>query len=473
MEIAAGHPSLYFLTMTGDGATPDYMSVPREGHFAAIVASSLDAIVSKDLDGRVQSWNSSAERIFGWAATDMIGNSIRTLIPADRQHEEDDILGRIRRGEIVPKFETLRQHRDGRLVPVAITVSPILDEGGRIVGASKIANDISETVAMRERLYQSELEFRTLADNISQLAWMADREGSIFWYNKRWFDFTGTSLQEMQGWGWRAVHHPDHVDRVVEKISCCFANGEAWEDVFPLRGADGEYRWFLSRAEPIRADDGSISRWFGTNTDVTKQREDEQRIEMLMGEVSHRAKNMMAVIQAIVSRTADKHFAEGFTVRLQALAANQDLLVRRNWTGAPIGALISSQLASVADLIGSRIHLVGDMDLVLLPAAAETIGLAIHELATNALKYGAISSDAGEIGVSWVVVEDGSEGPRLRISWVETGGPPVTPPSRRGFGTMMFEHSPRIALSATVTTDYLSEGFRWTADAPAGRVLVD
>lgn len=459
--------------MTGDGATPDYMSVPREGHFAAIVASSLDAIVSKDLDGRVQSWNSSAERIFGWTATDMIGNSVRTLIPADRQHEEDVILGRIRRGEIVPKFETLRQHRDGRLVPVAITVSPIHDDAGRIVGASKIANDISETVAMRERLYQSELEFRTLADNISQLAWMADREGSIFWYNKRWFDFTGTSLPEMEGWGWRAVHHPDHVDRVVEKISCCFANGEAWEDLFPLRGADGEYRWFLSRAEPIRADDGSISRWFGTNTDVTKQREDEQRIEMLMGEISHRAKNMMAVIQAIVSRTADKQFAEGFTVRLQALAANQDLLVRRNWTGAPIGALISSQLASVADLIGSRIRLDGDIDLVLLPSAAETIGLAIHELATNSLKYGAISSDAGEISVSWAVVGDGSEGPRLRLSWVETGGPPVTPPSRRGFGTMMFEHSPRIALSATVITEYLSEGFHWAVEAPVGRVLVD
>jgi len=201
--------------------------------------------------------------------------------------------------------------------------------------------------------------------------------------------------------------------------------------LFPLRGANGEYRWFLSRAEPIRADDGSISRWFGTNTDVTRQREDEQRIEMLMGEVSHRAKNMMAVIQAIVSRTTDKQFAEGFTVRLQALAANQDLLVRRNWTGAPIGALISSQLASVADLIGSRIRLDGDMDLVLLPAAAETIGLAIHELATNALKYGAISSDADEISVSWAVVGDGSEGPRLRLSWVETGGPPVTPPSPR------------------------------------------
>ena len=188
---------------------------------------------------------------------------------------------------------------------------------------------------------------------------------------------------------------------------------------------------------------------------------------------STRAKKMMAVIQAIVNRTADKQFSEGFTVRLQALAANQDLLVRRNWAGARMGALISSKLAGVADLIGSKIHLDRDMDLVLLSAAAEAIGLAIHALATNALKYGAISSETGEITVSWAVVGDGYAGARLRLSWIETGGPPVTPPFRRGFGTMMFEHSPRIALGATVTTDYLSEGFCWTIEAPVGRVLVD
>ena len=188
---------------------------------------------------------------------------------------------------------------------------------------------------------------------------------------------------------------------------------------------------------------------------------------------STRAKKMMAVIQAIVNRTADKQFSEGFTVRLQALAANQDLLVRRNWAGARIGALISSKLAGVADLIGSKIHLDGNMDLVLLSAAAEAIGLAIHELATNALNYGAISSETGEITVSWAVVGDGYAGARLLLSWIETGGPPVTPPFRRGFGTMMFEHSPRIALGATVTTDYLSEGFCWTIEAPVGRVLVD
>lgn len=122
-----------------------------------------------------------------------------------------------------------------------------------------------------EALRASETRFRELADNISQFAWTADRAGWIYWYNKRWFDYTGTTIEEMEGWGWQKVHHPDHVDRVVHKIRQSFEQGTPWEDTFPLRGRDGDYRWFLSRALPIRDKAGRIIRWFGTNTDVTEQ----------------------------------------------------------------------------------------------------------------------------------------------------------------------------------------------------------
>ncbi len=125
-------------------------------------------------------------------------------------------------------------------------------------------------------LREGEERFRTLANNISQLAWMADEKGWIFWYNERWFDYTGTTLEEMAGWGWEKVHHPDHRQRVVDKISHCFRTGEIWEDTFPLRSRDGAYRWFLSRAVPIRDPNGSILRWFGTNTDITERREAEK-----------------------------------------------------------------------------------------------------------------------------------------------------------------------------------------------------
>ncbi len=115
---------------------------------------------------------------------------------------------------------------------------------------------------------------------------MADATGSIFWYNKRWFDFTGTTLEEMKGWGWRKVHHPDHVERVVAKISDCFETGKVWEDTFPLRGRDGTYRWFLSRAMPIRDETGKVVRWFGTNTDITGHLEEAERNAQLATIVS-------------------------------------------------------------------------------------------------------------------------------------------------------------------------------------------
>jgi diguanylate cyclase (GGDEF)-like protein/PAS domain S-box-containing protein len=129
--------------------------------------------------------------------------------------------------------------------------------------------DFAERDLAEKALLEDENRFRTLANNISQLAWMADEKGSIFWYNDRWFDYTGTTLEDMVGWGWKKVHHPDHVRRVVDSISRCFQAGEAWEDTFPLRDQDGNYRWFLSRAIPIRDSQGKVSRWFGTNTDIS------------------------------------------------------------------------------------------------------------------------------------------------------------------------------------------------------------
>lgn len=121
-------------------------------------------------------------------------------------------------------------------------------------------------IALRE----SEEKFRTLADNISQLAWMADAEGWIFWYNQRWFEYTGETM-DMLGWGWTKVHHPDHIDRVTEHFKQSLISGEMWEDTFPIKRKDGVYRWFLSRALPIRGENNNIIRWFGTNTDITDQ----------------------------------------------------------------------------------------------------------------------------------------------------------------------------------------------------------
>src|SRR5262245_13779294 len=144
-----------------------------------------------------------------------------------------------------------------------------------------------------------EQQFRILANSISQLAWMADRDGYHFWYNDRWFEYTGTTMEDMQGWGWRKIHHPDEIERVVEHFKAALTTGQPWEDTFPLRSKTGEYRWFLSRALPIFDSDGKVVRWFGTNTDITEQRELEQRLRESHDELGRRvADRTMELSQA-------------------------------------------------------------------------------------------------------------------------------------------------------------------------------
>lgn len=167
---------------------------------------------------------------------------------------------------------------------------PVCLPNGEVIGVGVSVMDVTELVQAQQELRKSEARFRTLADNISQFAWITDEHGWIEWYNQRWFDYTGTTLAEMQGWGWQQVHHPDYVDRVMKKVSRCFETGEIWEDTFPLRGRDGEYRWFLSRAIPIRDEQGRVLRWFGTNTDITEQKQAEvalQTSEQMLRQLSN------------------------------------------------------------------------------------------------------------------------------------------------------------------------------------------
>ncbi len=247
-------------------------------YLSAIVESSDDAIVSKNLNGIITSWNQGAERIFGYSAAEAVGRPVTMLIPREQLSEEDDILARLRRGERIDHFETVRLTKDGRRLSISLTVSPIRNREGEIIGASKIARDITSRKQAEEAVLESQDRFRTLADNIAQLAWMADASGSVFWYNQRWFDYTGTTLEEMRGWQWQQVHHPEYVQAVAEKYRRHVESGQSWEDTFPLRGKDGQYRWFLSRAVPIRDGSGRIVRWFGTNTDITDWKETQEAL---------------------------------------------------------------------------------------------------------------------------------------------------------------------------------------------------
>jgi PAS domain S-box-containing protein len=299
-------------------------------YLASIVESSDDAILSKDLNGIITSWNTGAERLFGYTFEEAVGKPITILIPPDRQDEEPAILERIRRGERVDHYETIRRRKHGSLLDISLTVSPVRNAQGKIIGASKIARDITE----RKR-----------------------REAQI--------------------------------------------------------------------------------------TTLTR-------------EADHRAKNLLALVQATVRLSqADtpeeiKREIEG---RIQALASVVALFAETRWMGAELNALVVQELAPYCghEAISCRIE---GPKLVLEPNTAEAVAMTLHELTTNAAKYGALSVATGRVRVEWSRAADG----RLVLRWTETGGPLVKLPSHQGFGTELMEAMIRRQLRGEIRFDWREEG---------------
>ncbi len=431
-----------------------------------------------------------------------------------------------------------------------------------------VCRDISKQKANAELMAASTVRFRALANSIPQLAWMADASGHIYWYNDRWFDYTGTTLEEMKGWGWLSVHHPDHAVRVKEKLAESFRTGEAWEDTFPLRGKEGAYRWFLSRANPVRDTDGQVSLWCGTNTDITNELTYRQRLErkvrlielsheaflvrdqddkielwnsgcidlfgysreeaigaqcddllktefpggkleieralkencawsgellhhakdgsrvwvesrqqllnsggkcvviecdrdtterrtadeirrLLIGELSHRVNNSLAVVQAIATQTGRRatnvsQFLQDFGGRIEAMSAAHNLLNDANWSGVELQTIIESQpLLRFGSDRSVCIH--GEAA----PLSAKTamhLVLVLHELATNAQKYGSLSAPGGRLEISWRNLP--GEVGKIEMVWRELGGPIVQAPQSKGFGLSLIERSKSLPFLA-------------------------
>ena len=305
--------------------------------FAAIVEFSDDAIISKDLNGIITLWNPGAERIFGYSAEEVIGKPVTILIPLERQDEEPGILERIRRGERIDHYETIRLHKDGSYIDISLTVSPIKNAEGIVTGASKIARDITE------------------------------------------------------------------------------------------------------------------------------RKRNEEQIATLAREAEHRAKNVLAVVQAIVrlsQATTPEGLKEAIEGRIRALANVHTLFVQSRWIGAELRSLIKEELAPYSRG-GAQTSIEGPK-VLLAQDAAQTIAMAVHELATNAAKYGALSRDEGHIDVTWSRSVDGE----LVIRWAETGGPHVYTPSQGGFGTRVLDTMVR-AINGKVQFNWRSEGVEFSIALPA------
>ena len=261
--------------------------VDREAHLRRVINNQLGLVGVIGRDGKLLEVDDDSMRIAGVTRDDVIGKHFAecawwTYDPAIAQKMRDAMekgfAGEVVRFD-VPLYAAGLGGTDQRLM-IDFMMAPVFDKNGEVEYLIPSGVDISDRARAEEALRKSESRFRDLADNMSQFSWMADEKGLVFWYNKRWFEYTGTTLEEMQGWGWMKVQHPDHVDRVVKHIQHSWDTGEVWEDTFPLRSKEGDYRWFLSRAVPIRDQAGNILRWFGTNTDITERKESEQVIKL-------------------------------------------------------------------------------------------------------------------------------------------------------------------------------------------------
>ncbi|MES1202592.1 MAG: HWE histidine kinase domain-containing protein [Pseudomonadota bacterium] len=315
------------------------------------------------------------------------------------------------------------------------------------------------SAAYEARLGESEEDFRTMANFLPHMAWMADPDGRIYWYSQRWYDYTGLTAKDAAN----SAVHPEHYERIATRFLEHIRNGEVWEDVIPIRGMDGEYRWFLSRAMPRRDGAGRITRWFGANTDITERLEAQERQALLTREIDHRAKNALAVVQAVVrlSRADDPStFQAAVEGRIAALARSHALLAQSRWQGVDLEMLLREELAPFA---GSGRVLVAGPTYILFPETAQTMALVLHELATNAAKHGALSQTEGALHVAWSIDQAGG----LSFNWTETLAAPVAPPTRTGFGTSLFAQSIERHLGGTYSTDLKSTGLVCTLSIPS------
>jgi PAS domain S-box-containing protein len=267
---------------------------------------------------------------------------------------------------------------------------------------------------------------------------------------------------------------PGERERLGEAAREALSRGERFvEFEFRYVIPDQPLKWLLMRAEVALDPQGMPTRAVGVIMDITERKRTEEHIQLLMREVNHRSKNLLAVVQSVASQTASRceptDFVQRFGERLQGLSASHDLLVRNTWRGVGLAELILSQLSHFRDLIGQRIMLDGPA-LHLKASAAQSLGMALHELATNAGKYGSLTGGKGRLDISWRLAERNGA-LILSILWQESGGPPVKTPRRRGFGTLLVTDVTRAALEAEITLELQPEGLIWRLEAPVAHVL--
>lgn len=367
--------------------------------------------------------------------------------------------------------QELALQRRGKLEPVWMDLdySPVLDESGTPAGVIAIVVETTAKVLAQRQLRESERRLRAFVNATSDVIYRMSPD----WTEMLHLD--GRSLLvsadgPMQNWMDVYLYAEDR-PRVLAAIAQSIATREPFQQEHRVHQADGSIGWVASRAVPLAGEDGEVVEWFGAATDITEQRRTNEHLRLVVNELNHRVKNTLAMVQAIAMRTfrAAPDLAaaqEQFAARLVALAQANDLLTGERWAGASLHQAIE-QAVRPHQHEPARCRITG-ADVRISPKTALALALAMHELATNAVKYGAWANEHGVVAIDWIV-----DAGTLRLEWREAGGPPVVPPERRGFGSRLIERGLASELGGAVRLYFDQGGVRCTVEAPLAAVTVE
>jgi PAS domain S-box-containing protein len=415
----------------------------RTAQFEMLLNQAPLGVYLVDADFRIREVNPVALPVFGDVPGGVVGRDfdevIRVLLDKARADEIVRILRHtLETGEpyIIPEYAIFRIDR-GVTEYYEWQLDRILLPDGRF-GVVCYFRDIAEQVQARLAIAESEKRFRTLADSAPALIWVNGPHGCEY-VNRGYLDFLGIDAEDVRGHGWEQFIHPEDREDHVNAYRRALEARALFDAEFRFRRHDGEYRWMRSVGEPRLGSNGEFLGYAGLSLDITERKQAEQTQQLLVSELNHRVKNTLASVQAIAQytlrRTKDpSEFVTAFTGRIQSLSRVHSILSSTTWQGADLRELIRDQLlrGSVDETRltawGPAVRLESQMAL--------HMALMLHELGTNANKYGALSRSQGRVAITWTV-EDGT----LRLRWVERGGPPVRAPTSRGFGMTLIEQS--------------------------------
>ncbi len=371
------------------------------------------------------------------------------------------------------EMEVPMRRPDGELRWMRLQSRPHRTEDGSVIwdGAQ---TDITERKRAEAALRESEERFRGIYEHAAFGISITDLQYRFLSGNAAYTAMLGYTEEELRAANFPNLVHPEDIEENLIELSRLIAQEiPSFELVNRYIAKGGKPIWVHKRVSLLRDAAGAPTNLIALVTDISERKRQEEQIGLLMREVNHRAKNMLALVQAIARHTAAKNpedFVERFGERVRALAASQDLLVKSEWKGVNLHDLVRSQLAHFNDLIGERIAVDGP-ELFISASAAQTIGMALHELATNAGKYGALSNASGVVRLGWRLEPCNSGEERFTITWRENGGPPVQKPAQTGFGSTVIDRMVRMSLEAVVDLDFARDGAVWRLDCASGKVL--